>query len=668
MATTSESEFCSMLQKKERELQELTNEVEALSRGELLVSVPEEVEKLRTQNAKLQYRIAMLKKNVAAEESMVREARVSCAQSPLALLQDIFRQAISIAFPEALNDGGVQVSLTASTNENFGDYQCSASMPLSQYYKRVGQKLSPQEIARRILEYLPPNDIIAETSIAGPGFINITLNQSFVTSQLIQLLQKGVRAPFVARKKRVVVDFSSPNIAKQMHVGHLRSTIIGESICRLLEFVGHDVLRLNHIGDWGTQFGMLIAHLMDKFPDYNKNVPPIHDLQEFYKESKIRFDNDEEFKKRAYQSVVLLQSKNTDMIKAWELICDVSRKELEKIYRKLDVNLIERGESFYHDFMNEVIADLEKRNLLIEDDGRKLLFPTNKQLIPLTMVKSDGGYTYDTSDMACIKHRIEVEKADWIIYVVDGGQRMHFQTLFDCAKLVGYAPNHVRLDHVAFGLVLGEDRKKFKTRSGDTVKLNDLLDEGCERCLEKLKLKGRDKELTPEELKKAQEAVAFGCIKFADLTNSRQNDYVFSFDRMLDDRGKTAAYLLYSLTRIRSIARTAGVNTTALRETADKHVLLEHPKEIKLSKHLLRFPEIISAMLEELYIHPLCDYLFDLSSIFSEFYDNCYCIEKDKVNGTIKKINMGRLALCEATAQVMEKGFGILGIRTVDRM
>ncbi|OQR78215.1 arginine--tRNA ligase [Tropilaelaps mercedesae] len=668
MAAPSEAEFLRRLEKNERELKDLTSELDSLSRGELLVNVPEELEKLRTQNAKLQYRIAMLKKNVAAEESAVKEARASCAQSPLSLLQDIVCQAVGLAYPEAVNDGSVQVSLTASTTENFGDYHCNAAMPLSQYYKRAGQKLSPKEIAKRIVEYLPPNAIIAETSIAGPGFINITIDLSFVTSQLVQLLQKGVRAPFVSRRKRIIVDFSSPNIAKQMHVGHLRSTIIGESLCRLLEFVGHDVLRLNHIGDWGTQFGMLIAHLMEKFPDYDKKIPPLDDLQEFYKESKVRFDNDDEFKKRAYQSVVQLQSKEPVIIKAWQLICDVSRKELQKIYDRLDITLVERGESFYQDLMNDVVADLEKRGLLVEEDGRKLLFPSNKQLIPLTVVKSDGGYTYDTSDLAALRHRIEVEKGDWLVYVVDAGQGAHFNTLFDCARVAGFVPEGVRLDHVAFGLVLGEDRKKFKTRSGDTVKLNDLLDEGCERCLEKLKAKGRDKELTPEELKKAQEAVAFGCIKFADLVNSRQNDYVFSFNRMLDDRGKTAAYLLYALTRIRSIARTAKVDTAALRQSADKHVLLEHPKEIQLAKHILRFPDIISGMVKDLFLHPLCDYLFELSSIFSEFYDNCYCIEKDKATGDIKKINMGRLALTEATALVMEKGFSILGIQTVDRM
>jgi len=452
-----------------------------------------------------------------------------------------------------------------------------------------------------------------------------------------------------------------------MHVGHLRSTIIGESISRLLEFVGHDVLRLNHVGDWGTQFGMLIAHLMDKFPDYSVKAPPIGDLQEFYKESKIRFDSDEEFKKRAYSCVVRLQSHEADIIKAW-LICDASRNEFEQVYKRLDITVIERGESFYQDMMNDVVKDLEQKGLLIEEDGRKLMFPSNKQLVPFTIVKSDGGYTYDTSDITALRHRCEVEQRDWLVYVVDSGQSSHFQTLFDCGRLAGYAKPEVRLDHVAFGLVLGEDKKKYKTRSGDTVKLGDLLDEGLERCMEKLKAKGRDQELTPEELKDAQEAVAYGCIKFADLVNSRQNDYICSFDRMLDYRGKTAAYLLYALTRIKSIVRNANVDVSKIKDDPKSIVVLDHPKEIKLAKHILRFPEVIQTMLEELYLHPLCDYLFELSSVFSEFYDNCYCIEKDKTTGEIKKVNMARMGLCEATASVMEKGFNILGIRTVSKM
>lgn len=468
---------------------------------------------------------------------------------------------------------------------------------------------------------------------------------------------------------KVVVDFSSPNIAKEMHVGHLRSTIIGESMCRLFEFAGYDVLRLNHLGDWGTQFGMLIAHLQDKFPDYLTVSPPIGDLQAFYKESKRRFDTEEEFKKRAYQCVVLLQSKNPDFIKAWNLICDVSRREFQKIYNCLDITIIERGESFYHEMMKDIVKEFEDKGFVQVDDGRKVVFVPGFP-VPLTIMKSDGGYTYDTSDLAALKHRLCEEKGDILIYVVDSGQSVHFQTVFAAGQMIGwYDPKVTRVAHAAFGVVLGEDKKKFKTRSGDTVRLIDLLEEGLKRAMDKLKDKERDKVLTPEELKAAQTSVAFGCIKYADLSHNRLNDYVFSFDKMLDDRGNTAAYLLYAFTRIRAIARLANIDEQMLRKAAREEVLiLDHEKEWKLGKCILRFPEILQKILEDLLLHTLCDYLYELATTFTEFYDSCYCVEKDRQTGQIVKVNMWRLLLCEATATVMAKGFDILGIKPVQRM
>ncbi|XP_048459425.1 arginine--tRNA ligase, cytoplasmic [Rhincodon typus] len=325
------------------------------------------------------------------------------------------------------------------------------------------------------------------------GFINVHLNKEFVSKLLTDLLVNGVQPPLVGPKRKVVVDFSSPNIAKEMHVGHLRSTIIGDSMCRLFEFVGYDVLRLNHVGDWGTQFGMLIAHLQDKFPDYLVVSPPIGDLQAFYKESKKRFDEEEAFKKRAYECVVQLQSHNPEIIKAWNLICDVSRKEFQKIYDCLDIQLIERGESFYQDMMVDVVKLFEEKGMTQLDEGRKIVFPPGCSL-PLTIEKSDGGYTYDTSDLAALRQRIFDEKADMIIYVVDSGQSVHFQTIFAAAQMIGwYDPKKIRVEHTGFGVVLGEDKKKFKTRSGETVRLIDLLNEGLKRSMEKLLAKERDK-------------------------------------------------------------------------------------------------------------------------------------------------------------------------------
>lgn len=414
---------------------------------------------------------------------------------------------------------------------------------------------------------------------------------------------------------------------------------------------------------------MLIAHLQDKFPNYLSVSPPIGDLQAFYKESKKRFDEDEEFKRRAYQCVVKLQSKDPDFIKAWNLICDVSRNEFQKVYNCLDIRIEERGESYYQEMMTAVNKEFEEKGLVQLDEGRKIVFAPG-QSIPLTIVKSDGGYTYDTSDLAAIKNRLFDEKADIIIYVTDSGQAMHFQLVFAAAQLIGwYNPKVIRVEHAGFGVVLGEDKKKFKTRSGDTVRLMDLLEEGLKRSMDKLKEKGRDKVLTPEELVKAQRAVAFGCIKYADLSHNRINDYVFSFDKMLDDRGNTAAYLLYAFTRIRSIARLANIQEATLRSAAETtEVLLDHEKEWKLGKCILRFPEILQKITDDLLLHTLCDYLYELATTFTEFYDTCYCVEKDRQTGEVVKVNMWRMLLCEATAAVMAKGFDILGINPVERM
>jgi len=511
--------------------------------------------------------------------------------------------------------------------------------------------------------------IIESLDVAGPGFVNIKLKKQYVADKIHKLLNKGVRPPITTGERRVVIDFSSPNIAKEMHVGHLRSTIIGEAISRLLEFVGYSVLRLNHVGDWGTQFGMLIAHLQDKFPDYLRVSPPIGDLQMFYKESKKRFDAEEDFKARAYSCVVRLQNKEPDIIKAWQMICDVSRSEFNKVYDRLEITLIERGESFYQDRMKEVVKEFEDRGFVKLDEGRKVVFVPGHE-IPLTIVKSDGGFTYDTSDLAALRQRIFEEKGDWMIYVVDQGQGLHFDLVFDAAKMMGWVKEGVvRVEHAGFGVVLGEDKKKFKTRSGETVRLVDLLDEGISRSKEKLEKNERDKVLTTDEMEAAMKSVAYGCIKYNDLCHNRVNDYVFSFDKMLDDRGNTAAYLLYALTRIRSIARTAKVSDEQLAQNAKTTpIALDHPKEWKLAKVLLRFPEIILRILDDLLMHSLCDFLYELSTTFTEFYDACYCVEKDRTTGEVVKVNMERLLLCEATASVMAQGFQILGIKPLNKM
>ncbi|XP_042305814.1 arginine--tRNA ligase, cytoplasmic [Sceloporus undulatus] len=658
------AQWAERLCRQEKEIKLLTAEIDHLKNFKCL-GVSPNLEGLREENARLKYRLNVLQKSLQEERNRGKTSKGMVNIN--SRLQDIFGAAIKAAYPDLENP---PLAVTPSQQPKFGDYQCNSAMSITQILlKTKEQKVSPREIADKIARNIPDNECIEKVEIAGPGFINVHLKKDFVSRQLSSLLVNGVQPPATGKRKKVLIDFSSPNIAKEMHVGHLRSTIIGESMSRLFEFVGDDVLRINHLGDWGTQFGMLIAHLQDKFPDYLTVSPPIGDLQAFYKESKRRFDTEEEFKKRAYQCVVLLQSKNPEFIKAWKLICDVSRQEFQKIYDCLDISLVERGESYYQDMMHGIVKELEEKGFVQVDDGRKIVFVPGYS-VPLTIVKSDGGFTYDTSDLAAIKQRLLEEKADYVIYVVDSGQSVHFQTIFAAAQMIGwYDPKVNRVVHAPFGVVLGEDKKKFKTRSGDTVRLIDLLEEGLKRSMDKLKEKERDKVLTPEELKAAQTSVAFGCIKYADLSHNRINDYIFSFDKMLDDRGNTAAYLLYAFTRIRSIARLANIDEETLRKAArTTEIILDHEKEWKLSKCILRFPEIIQKILDDLLLHTLCDYLYELATTFTEFYDSCYCVEKDRQTGKIVKVNMWRMLLCEATAAVMAKGFDILGIKPVQKM
>ncbi|KXJ71316.1 probable arginine--tRNA ligase, cytoplasmic [Aedes albopictus] len=659
------------LKKVEHEIRLLQKDMEDARNNVGLGENNPELEKLQVENTKLKHRLIILNKAIAAEQGHASGSKCPStsdgALSILDHLNDLFTQAIATAFPQVCQD--VPAVITVSSAAKFGDYQCNNAMQIVQKLKALDVKTNPRDVANKLMEALPASPAVSKVEVAGAGFVNVFLDKKFGASAVMAILKKGVRPPQFDRK-RVIVDFSSPNIAKEMHVGHLRSTIIGDSICRFLEFLGHDVLRLNHVGDWGTQFGMLIAHLQDRFPDYLKVSPPISDLQAFYKESKTRFDSDEDFKKRAYACVVKLQSGDADSMKAWKLICDVSRKEFQKVYDRLDVKLVERGESFYQKRMESIVKELAEAGFLEEDEGRKIMWGENRDGIPLTIIKSDGGFTYDTSDMAAIKQRLYEEKGEWLVYVTDAGQATHFQTIFSCARRAKILDaNAHRVDHVGFGVVLGEDGKKFKTRSGDTVKLTELLDEGLKRSLDKLLEKERDKVLTPEELKQAQESVAYGCIKYADLSHNRNNEYIFSFDKMLEDKGNTAVYLLYAYTRIRSIARNCGGDFAAnIEKVIDTTELtLDHEKEWKLAKVLLKFTDVMKLISKNLCLHHLCEFVYEVSTTFTEFYDSCYCIEKNK-QGEIVKINAGRVLLCEATSRILGKCFDILGLKPLHKI
>jgi arginyl-tRNA synthetase len=553
--------------------------------------------------------------------------------------------------------------ITQSTQKQFGHYQCNSPLKLAKALKK-----NPRQVATELVSQMAlfiPSSMIEKLEIAGPGFINITLSSSFLSKEAMnQLIHPALGCLHHTKKERVIVEFSSPNIAKELHVGHLRSTIIGESLARVFEFLGYDVLRLNHVGDWGTQFGMLIAYLK-KFHEEvftDKSHPELSDLMKWYKESKKVFDEDPAFKKMAQEEVVALQKLTPSSVKAWERICDISRKAFNEIYSLLDVKIDERGESFYNSMLQGVVDDFEKKGLVTLDQGAKCVFLegfVGKEGEPLPMIlqKSDGGYNYSTTDMAAIKHRVEKEKADRIIYVVDAGQSLHFQMIFKAAEKVGYLdPKKTRADHVAFGVVLGADGKKFKTRSGETEKLIDLLSEAV--VMAHTLLKERMPEEKEEILNQRAAILGTDAVKYSDLCCHRLKDYVFSYDRMLRFEGNTAAFLLYAFVRIQSIKNKVGKEITQL--IAKEQIILNHSSEIDLALHLRQFGETLAIVEQELTPNRVCEYLFSLAEYFNAFFRDC------RVEGS--ESENSRLLLCELTSRVLEKGLYVLGLKTLDKM
>jgi len=464
-------------------------------------------------------------------------------------------------------------------------------------------------------------------------------------------------------RKRVVVDFSSPNIAKEMHVGHLRSTIIGESTCRILEFCGHEVHRLNHVGDWGTQFGMLIEYMKEKFPNFQEELPDISDLQEFYKASKKRFDEDEAFKEKARRSVVDLQAGGEFARGAWQKICDVSRVAFQKIYARLGVTVFERGESFYNSLIPPLVEDLKLRGLVNDSNGAMCMFTPRVSEIPLMAVKSDGGYGYDSTDLAAIYHRLFIMRADWIIYITDMGQELHFHMIFDAALQAGWhRPPATRVDHMGFGVVQGDDKKKFKTRSGETVKLSDLLDEAVERAHNEIKTRVQDQgEMAfikdEDEMLSAANQLGIAAVRYFDMKQNRTSPYVFSYERMLDPKGNSAVFLFYAYARIRQIQKKAGVDVATIDPSEFK---ITHPSERDLALKVLRFADTIEAILGDLHLHQLTDYLWEICNAYTAFNRDCKVIGSPEMKS--------RLLLCEATRKVLLKAFFLLGFEPLERI
>jgi arginyl-tRNA synthetase len=582
----------------------------------------------------------------------------------ISILQNKFQQAIETAYP-SLKKEDIPLEVVQSTQDKFGHYQCNSAMKLA---KQLGTK--PREIADNLITHLDRNDenghpMIQDLSVAGPGFINITFDPDFLSKYVNNILTTphlGIDLP--QHIQRIIIDFSSPNTAKEMHVGHLRSTIIGDCLARLFEFLGHDVLRLNHIGDWGTAFGMLITYMKEKAPEVlqGKEKTNLTHLVTWYKEAKQQFDTDPDFKKRSQLEVVALQSGNKEALQAWEIICDISRRAYQEIYDLLDIVLQERGESFYNPVLAKTVADLEAKGLVTLSQGAKCIFLEGFQnregdILPLMIQKSDGGYNYDTTDIAAIRQRIEEEKGDRLIYVTDAGQAQHFKMIFKAAEKAGYLnPEKVRTDHVPFGLVLGNDGKKFRTRSGETEKLIDLIHTAIGKASEILT--ERSPEMPQNERDALAKDIGIGAIKYADLSCHRTSDYTFSYERMLRFDGNTAAFLMYAYVRIAGIKRKVNTDIAALKK--EHQIVLEHPSEIALAVHLAQFSEALDMVAEDLLPNRLTDYLYLLAEKFNAFFRDC------RVEGSPQQNS--RLLLCETVALVMKQGLEILGLKPVDKM
>ena len=587
--------------------------------------------------------------------------------------------ALERAFPEAAaaaSEAGAPLDpqLGPASKPEFGDFQANGALPLARPLR-----LAPRAIASAIVAQLEADPafgaLCLPPEIAGPGFINLTLRPEVLAAEVARCLadpRLGVEA-VAGGGAPVVVDFSSPNIAKEMHVGHLRSTIIGDALARVLEFRGHPVLRLNHVGDWGTQFGMLITHLKQVAPEAldTADAVDLGDLVAFYRQAKARFDSDESFQTTSREEVVKLQSGDPISRRAWQLLCDQSRREFQRLYDRLDIRLDERGESFYNPYLEAVVADLAATGLLVSDGGAQCVFlegqdGTASQTPPVIVRKSDGGFNYATTDLAAIRYRFAAppagDGARRVIYVTDAGQASHFTGVFQVARRAGCIPEGGRLEHVPFGLVQGEDGKKLKTRSGDTVRLKELLDEAVERCEADLcrRLAEEERQEDGAFINAVATTVGLAAVKYADLSTNRITNYQFSFDRMLALSGNTAPYLLYAVVRIAGIARRGGADAAGVGFSTP--LVFGEPQEWALVRQLLQFDAVILEVEQELLPNRLCSYLFELSQVFNRFYDQVPVLKAEE------PARGSRLALCRLTADTLKLGLGLLGIPTLERM
>ncbi len=582
----------------------------------------------------------------------LKETRVNIQ----ALINDKVSQALEAAGAPA----GSPAAVRQSAKPQFGDYQANGVMGVA---KKLGT--NPREFAQKVLDVLDLDGIASKTEIAGPGFINIFLSEEFLAKQADEALTDARLGVASQEQQTIVADYSAPNVAKEMHVGHLRSTIIGDAVVRTLEFLGHNVIRANHIGDWGTQFGMLIANLERVQQESGEVSMELSDLEAFYRESKKLYDEDAEFAERARGYVVKLQGGDVFCAEMWKKLVDVTMIQNQRNYDRLNVSLTRddvMGESMYNDMLPGIVQDLKEKGLAVEDDGAQVVFLDeykNKDGEPMGVIiqKRDGGFLYTTTDIACAKYRYEKLGADRVLYFIDSRQHQHLQQAWTIVRKAGYVPESTSLEHHAFGMMLGKDGRPFKTRAGGTVRLADLLDEAVERAT--ALIESKNPELDAEEKANIANTVAMAAVKYADLSKHRTTDYVFDWDNMLAFEGNTAPYMQYAYTRVASIFAKAGVSMDEL----SGDIKITDEKEKALVAKLLQFEEAVQSVAREGQPHIMCSYLFELAGQFSSFYEACpILIAEDE------SVKQSRLKLAALTAKTIQQGLELLGIETLERM
>ena len=543
-----------------------------------------------------------------------------------------------------------------SGKPQFGDFQVNGAMGAAKHLKT-----DPRNLAQKILEKVDLTEIAEKTEIAGPGFINITVKNDY----LADCLKLGMEKPNI-QPQNIVIDYSAPNLAKEMHVGHLRSTIIGDSIARILEYQGQNVIRQNHMGDWGTQFGMLIAELELQLSQGDHAELALSDLEVFYQQAKKHFDADPKFANTARDYVVKLQSGDANCLKLWKQFIDVSVAHNSEIYQQLNVGLTAehiKPESAYNDQLQWIVDDLSHQHLAVESDGAKVVFldelaDKNGDPSPMIVQKSGGGFLYATTDLAALKYRVDKLATDRVLYFIDARQSLHMKQVFTTGRKANYVPTNVSLEHHAFGTMMGSDGKPFKTRTGGTVKLADLLKEAIERA--EILVREKNADLTENEIKDIASKIGIGAVKYADLSKTRTNDYIFDWDSMLSFEGNTAPYLQYAYTRIFSIFRKAGLEL----EEFSANITITEPQEKQLALKLLQFNEVVNQVAVDCYPHSLCNYLYELSSLFMSFYEHCPILKAEIETATAHS----RLQLCGLSATILQQGLDLLGIEVMERM